>query len=489
VALTFASVLYLSRLVSLQEVIYLRLGDWYPPFGIVLAVDWLSIFMLLFMNLVGLSVVIYSVFKEKRGDGESPYFYPLLLFQIAGVNGALTTGDLFNLFVWFEVMLIASYALLAQGSDRAKIKGIPDYVVINILSSALFLFAIGLTYASYGTLNFAHLGQLVQSGYEPAWSTSLAVLFFLVFGTKAAVFPLYFWMFRAYPLASFPVVGLFGGLLTKVGIYSMLRVFPLMFPGEFAAPGSFFRVLLYLVGAASILFGVFGALSRHEWRDILSHHITSQIGYMVIGVALWSTAALAATIFYVVHNVVVKSCLFLIGGMTDDFVGSTILKKQGGLIYNIPFVGALFLTAGLALAGLPPLSGFFAKMTLFYSAFAVTGPWAYFAVSVGIIGGLFTLYSMIKIWRVGFLGEIDEERSGTIRGGLFVAPILLVVTSVLMGFFAGTVMDYARVASRQLKNPDQYIGTVMEGSPVDGLKPGEYHPEPPGESGHGSSGH
>lgn len=479
----FASVLYVARAVSLEGILTLQFGTWVAPFGIVFAVDWLSVIMLFFLNLVGVCVVIYSFYKESPGEDESSYYYALILFQLAGVNGALCTGDLFNLFVWYEVMLIASYALLSQGGSRDKIKGIPDYLVINMTSSALFLLAVAVTYASYGTLNMAHLGQLTQAGYSPPWSATLAVLYFVVFGTKAAVFPLYFWLFRAYPLASTPVVALLGGLLTKVGIYSMMRVFPLMFPGEFSAETTFVRGIFYVVGAASIVFGLLGALSRHEWKDILSHHITSQIGYMVIGIALWTPAALAGTLFYVVHNTVVKSALYLIGGLTEDYAGTTILEKQGGLIHNIPFVGVLFLTAGLALAGLPPLSGFFAKLTLFYPAFEVGGPWAYFAIFVGMGGGLFTLYSMIKIWRIGFLGEVDEKRDGTINKGLFVAPCILVVTSVLMGLFGGTLMHYTREASHQFLNPDEYVETVLSDSPVDGLAPGEYTPESSGSSG------
>lgn len=488
VTLILASVLYIGRSVSRAGVVSLRFGSWEPPFGIVFAIDWLSVLMLFFLNLIGFCVVIYSFYKSERGDDESQYYYALLMFQIAGVNGALSTGDIFNLFVWYEVMLISSYALFAQGGYRDKIKGVPDYIVINMTSSALFLVAIALTYSSYGTLNMAHLGQLTQAGYAPPWSTTLAVLFFVVFGTKAAVFPLYFWLLRGYPLATTPVAALFGGLLTKVGIYSILRVFPLMFPGEFTAETTLVRGLFYVVGAASILFGVFGALSRHEWKDILSHHITSQIGYMVVGIGLWSTAALAGTLFYVVQHTVVKSGLFLIGGLTEDYSGTTILEKQGGLIYNIPFTATLFLTAGLALAGLPPLSGFFAKMTIFYSAFVAADPWAYFVVIVGLVGGLFTLYSMVKIWRIGFLGEIDEERSGTIRKGLYLGPSILVVTSILLGLFGGTVMQFTRKASTQLLNPSPYIEEVLGDSPVNNVEPGHYEPESP-ETKHGNKNH
>lgn len=484
----FASILFVGRLVWEQGTVVLKLGGWEPPFGIVFAVDWLSLYMLVFMNIVAVAVVFYSFYKRINGRGESAYFDALIMFQIAGVNGAVSTGDIFNLFVWYEVMLIASYGLLAQGGGREKLKGIPDYLVINIFSSSLFIVALGLTYTSFGTLNMAHIGQLVQMGYAPEWSSALAVIFFLVFGTKAAVFPLYFWLFRAYPLASTGVAALLGGLLTKVGIYSIMRVYPLMFPLEFL-PGevSFIRATFYLVGTASIVFGLAGAMSRHEWKGILSHHITSQIGYMIAAIGLWTPLAFAATLFYVVHNTVVKSVLFLIGGMTEDYTGTTNLEKQSGLIYHIPAIGGLFMIAGLSLAGLPPFSGFFAKLSVFYAAIDKGGTWAYFVLAVGAGGGLFTLYSMIKIWRLGFMGEVDQSAEGMKRvsQGLYIGPVILVVTSMGMGLCGGLIFDGAKNAADQVLNQQQYIDAVLKDSPVYGLEPGGYQPTEP-KGGHGA---
>ena len=487
-----AGVIFVGNMVWEQGIVVLKLGNWEPPFGIVFAVDWLSFYMLFFMNLVAVGVVFYSFFKRLRGRNESHYFDSLLMFQIAGVNGAVSTGDIFNLFVWYEVMLIASYGLLAQGGGKEKLKGIPDYLVINIFSSGLFIASLGLTYASFGTLNMAHIGQMVQMGYSPPWSTTLAVMFFLVFGTKAAAFPLYFWLFRAYPLASSAVAALLGGLLTKVGVYSFLRVFPLFFPAEFASGEvSFLRMLFYLVGTASIVFGLAGALSRHEWKGILSHHITSQIGYMIAAIGLWTPIAFAATLFYIVHNTVVKSVLFLIGGMTEDFTGTTNLEKQSGLIYHIPVIGGLFMIAGLALAGLPPFSGFFAKLSVFYAAIELGGGWAYFVLAVGAGGGLFTLYSMIKIWRLGFMGEVDESAEGTqtVHRGLYLGPGLLVLASVGMGLFGGIVFDGAKLAADQLLDQQQYIDSVLEESPVYQLEPGEYEPKSVDTKGGPGTGH
>lgn len=456
-----------GRLMSSEGVLSLQVGGWEPPFGIVLAVDWLSVLMLFFCNLVGFCVVLYACFRSTGPASLRPYFYALILFQLAGVNGALSTGDLFNLYVWYEVMLIASYALVARGGGRATMKGMPDYVVLNVLASVLFLVGVGLTYASFGTVNLAHLGLLVQRGHVPDWMAPLAMVFFVVFATKSAAFPLYFWIYRGYPVASSTVAALLGGLLTKVGIYSFLRVFTLMFPGQFGVGVGWTRGVFYVVGTASILVGVFGAVSRREWRNILSHHITSQIGYMIAGIGLWTPLALAGTLYFTLHNIVVKSSLFLIGGVTGMRTGTTRLKSQGGLLATLPFAAGLFVVASFSLAGLPPMSGFFSKFALFRAAVNVAGPWGYWVLTAGVVGGLFTLYSMVKIWRLAFMGSSPEDAAEhAVPGGVYTGPGLLVVASLLMGLAGGPIMHLASRASHQLLNPGSYIGHVLRTSPV-----------------------
>ncbi len=478
--LILVSVAVMTEWVARDGVQVLELGGWVPPFGIVFVIDWLSILMLIFLNIIGFSCIVYSFFKRIGGRQETPYFDSLVLFQLAGVNGVLLTGDMFNLFVWYEVMLIASFSLLAQAADRERIKGIPDYVVINMISSALFVISIGLLYATYGTLNMAHIAQLVEQGHAPPWNSLLAFLFFVVFGTKSALFPLYFWIFRSYPLASATVAGLLGGLLTKVGVFSMLRVYPLLFPGEFIEGElSLIRLLFYVVGGLSIVIGGVGAVSRSEWKDILSHHITSQIGYMIVGIAIWTPMAMAATIFYVLQNTIVKSSLFLIGGMTEDHVGSTKLDRQSGLLFGLPGVAFLFLTAAFALSGLPPFSGFFAKLTLFSSMVQVGTLWPYLALIAGVIGGFFTLYSMVKIWRYGFMGSYEEEADrlrrseGPISPGLYVGPGILVAGAVIVGLWAGPLFELTAEAGEQLIEPRPYVDAVLEESPVHRAEPGE----------------
>ncbi len=456
----------IGELLGEGGMLVLRLGGWEPPYGIVFAVDWLGVLMLFFCNLVGFCVVLFAAARTSRTGSPHPYLYTLILFQMAGVNGALSTGDLFNLYVWFEVMLIASYALLAQGGTRRVMKGVPDYMVLNILASVFFLVGIGLTYASFGTLNLAHLGLMVQAGRVPAWLPVLAVVFFVVFATKSAAFPLYFWIYRGYPLASSTVAALLGGLLTKVGIYSFFRVFSLMFPLHPGAGTGWLRGMFFTVGTASILVGVFGAVSRSEWREVLSHHVTSQIGYMMAGIGLWSPLAFAGTLYFTLHNIVVKSSLFLIGGATEAATGTTRLKEQGGLVGTLPAAGVLFLGSAFSLAGLPPMSGFFSKFTLLSAAVLEGGGWGYWVLAAGLVGGLFTLYSMVKIWRLAFQGEPCDVNLAPVAGSLYVGPALLVTASLLMGLGGGPLLSTAERAADQLLDPDVYIGRVLEDSPV-----------------------
>jgi len=456
-----------TRFLGEAGMMVLRLGGWEPPFGIVFAVDWLSILMLFFCNLVGLCVVIFAAVRFAGPGPPRPYLHALLLFQIAGVNGALSTGDLFNLYVWYEVMLIASYALVARGGTRRTMKGVPDYMVMNVLASLLFLVGVGLTYASFGTLNLAHLGWMVQRGPVPGWMPALAMVFFVVFASKSAAFPLYFWIYRGYPRASCTVAALLGGLLTKVGIYSFLRVFPLMFPLDRAAVTGWARGVFYIVGALSILVGVFGALSRSEWREILSHHVTSQIGYMIAGIGLWTPLALAGTLYFTLHNIVVKSGLFLLGGIGEAATGSTRLKSQGGLLAVVPAAGVLFAVASFSLAGLPPMSGFFSKFVLFSAAVRVGGLSGYGLLAVGVVGGLFTLYSMVKIWRFAFQGTpASGGTSRPVAGGLYVGPAVLVIVSLLMGVGGGGLMNATSRAAHQLLHPASYVQRVLRDSPV-----------------------
>jgi multicomponent Na+:H+ antiporter subunit D len=272
-------------------VVVMHVGGWTAPYGITLAVDMLSSVMLVLAGLLALTVSVYACFDLDEARVRFGFF-PLMLILLMGVNGAFVTGDLFNLYVCFEVLLTASFILLALGGERPQLEGSVKYVALNLLSSALFLAGVGILYGMAGTLNMAELAVVVQQGERGGLVTMVAVMFMMAFGIKAGMFPLYFWLPASYPTPPIAVTALFSGLLTKVGVYSLIRVFTLIFSTD-----PQFLHLLILIGAGlTMLSGVLAAASHYEMRRILSVHIVSQIGYIVMGLGLFTELALAGTV-------------------------------------------------------------------------------------------------------------------------------------------------------------------------------------------------
>ncbi|MFO7639792.1 MAG: proton-conducting transporter membrane subunit, partial [Candidatus Competibacteraceae bacterium] len=396
-------------------------------------------------------------------------YYPLMHLLLAGVCGAFLTGDIFNLYVWFEVLLVASFSLLILGGERAQMEGAIKYVTLNLLSSVLFLTAVGLLYGLTGTLNMADLawklGQIDDS--KTGLVTAISILFMVSFGIKAAAFPLFFWLPASYHTPQVAVSALFAGLLTKVGVYALFRVFTLIFTQEV----EFTHTLLLWMAGLTMLTGVLGAAAQFEFRRILSFHIISQIGYMILGLALFTPLALVGGVFYIMHHIIVKANLFLVSGLVYRLRGSYELKELGGLYRDTPWVGILFLIPALSLAGLPPLSGFFAKFILIRAGLE-TGAWV--AVGVALLVGLLTLYSMIKIWGEVFwkavpAGEVASEpvsrRSESGRGRdlyLYYLPIAgLAVLTLIIGLSAQPIYVLAEAAAGQLLDPAGYIEAVL----------------------------
>ena len=389
-------------------------------------------------------------------------FIPLTLIMMMGVNGAFVAGDVFNLYVWFEVLLSASFVLLALGGERKQMEGSVKYVTLNLISSALFLAGIGILYGMAGTLNMAQLAQVVSEGGSGGSATLSAALFLAGFGIKAGIFPLYFWLPASYPAPPASVSAIFSGLLTKVGVYALIRVFTLIFVEDVA----FTHGLLLGLAALTMVTGVFGAASQFEIRAILSFHIISQIGYMIMGLALFTQLALAGTIFYVIHNMVAKTNLFLVGGAIQHLKGSTHLKKIGGLYKEYPFLSILFLISAMSLAGIPPLSGFFAKFILIVAALRAE---QWLMCGVGLFVGLLTLYSMTKIWAKGFWAEQPEEVpvvepvSSAKRFALIFPIAVLAIITICMGLGAMFVFEFSDRAAVQLLDRTFYIEHVLGG--------------------------
>jgi multicomponent Na+:H+ antiporter subunit D len=452
-----AASLRLLCVVSDRGIQVVQAGNWPAPFGISLVADLLAAVMVVVTGLIGLAVTVYSpatVDARREAFG----YYPLLHVLLAGVSGSFLTGDLFNLYVWFEVMLIASFVLMALGGERGQIEGAFKYVTINLLSSALFLAAVGLLYGTTGTLNMAHVALSLRQA-DSGLSTVFAMLLLAAFGIKAAVFPLFFWLPASYHTPPSAVSALFAGLLTKVGVYALIRVFTLIFVQDPA----FTHTLILILAGLTMITGVLGAVAQNDFRRILSFHIISQIGYMIMGLGLFTPLGLAASIFYVIHHIVVKTNLFLISGVVHRLSRSYDLSRLGGLYSASPLLGVLFLIPALSLAGLPPLSGFFAKLFLVQAGLeAGATP----IVAVALIVSLLTLLSMMKIWAEVFWKPAPAAISGAApkgRAALWLPVVLLALVTVVIGAAVGPVFDLARRAADQLMFPETYIRAVLGG--------------------------
>ncbi len=469
--LLFLSSLLLFAEVQRAGVQAVQMGSWPMPFGITLVADLFSAIMIVVSGLIGLAVQLYSLasMNEKR---EVFGYYPLFFVLLMGVNGAFLTGDMFNLYVWFEVMLMSSFVLMALGRNKGQAIGSIKYVTLNLISSAIFLSALGLLYGLIGTLNMADLSvkfaQVRSNAEVSGLVNAVAAMLLIAFGIKAAVFPLFFWLPDSYFAPHPAVSAVFAGLLTKVGVYALIRVFTLIFPLD----GGLFQNLLLWVAGLTMLTGVLGAVAQNEVRRILSFHIISQIGYMIMGLALYTPLALSGAVFYIFHHVVVKTNLFLVAGAIERAGGTGDLTVLGSLYRRMPLLAVLFLIPALSLAGLPPLSGFFAKLSLLQAGVVVEQFWL---VGMALFVSLLTLYSMTKIWALGFWKPAPAEKEAMVKGHPVAVPvtgserwgawylpmILLALVTLTVGFGAGVFFPIAMEAGQQLIDPSQYIEAVF----------------------------
>lgn len=440
-----------------------QMGNWPAPYGITVAVDALSAVMLAVTGAVTLGVYLYAL-TQLPDRFEGGYFHATYLFLLLGVNWAFVTGDLFNLFVAFEIMLMSSYVLMSAGTTGAQMRQSYKYVLLNLISSTLFVTACGLLYGHLGTLNMADITRLSMTGRIPGRALPAIGLLLIVFGSKTAAFPLWYWLPDTYPTMPPAVGGLFAGLLTKVGVYTMIRTFIMMFGADAAVRGLVQPIIL--VSAAGTMFlGVLGAVSSHNVRRILAIHVISQVGYMVLGVGLATEAAVAATVLYMVQHMVVKSTLFLCCGLIERYEGTDELDRLGGLLKRDAWLAALFLLAALSLAGLPPLSGFFGKLLLLVESLRVRGPGGYILATLAVVTSLLTLLSMLKIWSFAFwspapsgVGRLPRPRR---RGAGLVVIAAMVLLALSVGFGAEHYLKVARVAARGVLDPRPYVAAVL----------------------------
>lgn len=449
-----SSIAVLVEVVRSDAIIVSRLGGWPADVAITLVADRLAAMMLVVSIAVVVIVLVYSIGQQAK-DEHSRAYHPVYLVLAAGLAQVFLAGDLFNLFVAFELLLMASYVLLTLEGTDSQIRSGVTYVVLNVLESTILLTGIGLIFAATGTVNMAELPARLAE-LPDGVRTGLNLLLLLAFGIKAAVFPLYFWLPDSYPAAPSSMTAVFAGLLTKVGVYTIIRTETLLFPGGQST-------LLLVVAGFTMIIGVLGAISHYNMKRLLSFHIVSQIGYMIMGIGLGTEAAIAATVFYLLHQIPVKTSLFLLEGVIERETGSSSFDQIDGLAKRSGFLAVLFLVPALSLAGLPPFSGFLAKFALIRAGFDDAN---HVIVTVAIVGSMLTFLSMTKIWIGLFWGEVRPEpapgRVGILRHHkvMSTASVLLVGSTLAIALLAGPLYDFCAGAARQLMEPAMYIDAV-----------------------------
>ena len=441
----------------------LDVGGWAAPVGIDLVADRLSALMLTVSSAVTLCVLLYSLAQgEADGDEAAPVsiYHPTYLVLVAGVANAFLSGDLFNLYVGFEILLAASYVLLTLGGTGERIRAGSIYVVVALLSSVLFLVAIALVYASTGTVNLAQLAVRLPQ-IDPDVRLLLQVMLLLAFGIKAAIFPLSAWLPDSYPTAPAPVTAVFAGLLTKVGVYAIIRTQTLLFPD-----GRLDDVLMW-AALATMVVGILGAVAQDDIKRLLSFTLVSHIGFMIFGIALSTHLGWTASIYYVVHHITVQTALFLVAGLIERWGGTTSLDRLGGLAKLAPVLAILFFVPAMNLAGVPPLSGFLGKVGLLQAGVAVGTPLATLLVVGSVLTSLLTLYALIKAWNKAFWQTPPAELPATrIPLGMVGPTAALVAVGLALTVFAGPLYAYTGRAATALQERTPYIDAVLP----DGLR-------------------
>lgn len=410
-----------------EETIVMRFGGWSRPFGISLVGDSFGAMMSLVTGIIGLAGATYAradIGPRRRHAG----FDPLFLAMFAAVNGAFLTGDLFNLYVWFELLLVTALGLITLDRKRDQIDGAFRYAAISMAGATFILLGIGFVYAETGTLDMAHLGGIMASEELTLAIITGGALMFTGFGLKSGLFPLHFWLPASYHTAPITASAVFAGLLTKVGIYACIRVLVSLF-GAQSLPG--FPLLFSLVAAGTMLICVLGALAQTDLRRLLSYHIISQVGYMLMGLAIATGMGVQAAIFYMVHSMIVQTNLFLAAGAMARADGSYDLRLTGGIVRSQPLLAALVAVPILSLAGIPPFSGFWAKLLVIRGSFAVGLGWL---GVVALLVGLLTIFSMSSVWaRAFWQPRADGLRARRVPPAMLLAIGLLSAATLAIG--------------------------------------------------------
>lgn len=435
-------------------IIRLDFGNWLPPFGISFVADSFAVLLVLTSNIVGAVCVLYAISTIGK-PRERLFFYPFVNFLIAGVNGSFLTGDLFNLFVTFEVMLLASYALITIGSTRTQLIESLKYIGINVVSSSLLLIAIAYLYGTLGTLNMAHLSVRISEVGQTPLITIISILFLIVFSIKGALV-LYHWLPGSYSAPPTAIAALFGALLTKVGIYALFRIFTLLFYHE----TSITHTLIGIMACITLIGGSLGAMAFKDLRQVISYNVVIAVGFILIGLSVMTETGFEGAIFYTIHDMIVKALLFLIAGTIIQLTQTSRMDEMSGLIQNYPALGWIFFITILSLTGIPPLSGFLGKILI---GQATLEAGSYILLSIGFLSSIAVLYSLLRIFMNCFWGEtiLSKDDEAPLRLHILFPAIIFVIITFSLGIGAENVAIYIKDAAYTLMNPNVYIDAVL----------------------------
>lgn len=439
-------------------------GNWDAPFGVVFVGDMLSATLILLTGISGLAVSIFSIVSVINARLRFGFF-SVYHFLLLGLNGAFLTGDVFNLYVWFEIIIISSFVLISIGGEKNQLEGAIKYFTLNFFGSLIFLTALGVIYGLTGSLNMADIALKIKDIDSQVLIDISAVLFLTAFSIKSAVFPLNFWLPASYHTPPSAVSAIFSGLLTKVGVYALLRMMTLIFPQD-----EFLLNLLLILSVLTIISGSFGAVIQNNIKKVFSYLIICHIGFMIGGLGIFNVVAISGVIFYLIHDIIVKTNLFLIGGLIYRLKATTNMKKIGGLYHFYPKMSLLIIVVLFSLVGVPPLSGFWPKISLFLSSYNEGHYWYLGAL---ILGSFITLVVVAKIWSEAFWKKQPElnikkkfipfDQLFSIQKWQFVTPIvILAVISLYIGFGAEHIQTLSMRIANDIFDSQNYIDAVLK---------------------------
>lgn len=447
-----------------------HVGGWHPPIGITLVADRLSALVLVTAALVCLIVLLYAVGQgsaERRVENVPSVFHPTYMVLVAGISLVFLTGDLFTMYVGFEVMLMASYVLITLGATAERVRSGMTYIVVSLTASILLLTTIGLVYGVTGTVNLAQL-SVATSELSPDMQRLLGLMLLVSLGIKAGMVPLHWWLPDSYPSAPAPVTAVFAALLTKVGVYAIIRTQTLMFSRE--EPWT----LLLVLAGVTMLVGVLGALVQDDLNRVLSFMLVSHIGFMLFGLGISSQAGLAGAALYLVHHITVQAALFLVSGMVERERGTVSVGRLRGIAVTAPLLSGLFFVSALNLGGIPPLAGFVGKLSLLQAAVASDELMTLTIAAVALLASLLTLAALARVWLASFWGtptaRVPDKRPDDLADVATDRPARMmaaaaagaVVAGLAVAAVAGPLSAYTERAAADLSDGERYRSSVLD---------------------------